>query len=120
MHQLYDRKISVRFDRTANVVVQGRTDASTNDYVVGFGGVHGADFGKIIDTDVRKNIPGFGMMDKLYEIENIDTFTVGDSGASYLRYSDMKFVGMNNAGSASPNISNWGHEWSFIKSSLGL
>ena len=104
----------------SNVVITGRTDASTNDLVVGFGGVNGADFGKIIDTDVRKYIPGFGYMDKLYEIEDIDTFGIGDSGAPYLRYSDMKFVGMNNAGSTSSGISNWGHEWSFIESSLGL
>jgi len=92
-------------------------DLSVNDGVILFGGVNGADAGTITKVNQFEIINGVWMTD-LYEIDGIFSFDSGDSGAPIIRYSDLTFGGMNNAGSSSDF--NYGHDWTFIKSRLGL
>ena len=98
-------------------------DLSDNDAVYLIGQYSGKDFGTIVEVNQWKWIDGYLYTD-LYYVKNI-SFNAGDSGAPIVRDSDEKYGGMN-IGAGTENIDgnnitvNYVHDWTFLKSKLGL
>lgn len=101
------------------ITLSGKSDLAVNDWVKLYGSVSGRDIGKIVEVDITKTFSGNDFSD-LYQIRYI-SFTDGDSGAPILGYHNNHYGGMNIGKDVVEGISyNHGHEWSFLKSKLGL
>lgn len=101
------------------IELSGKSDFEINSWVRLYGSTSGMDIGKIVAVDVKKTFSG-NEFHHLYKIRYI-SFTDGDSGAPILNSGKSLYGGMNIGSDVVENVSyNYGHEWSFLKSKLGL
>ena len=85
-----------------------------------YGGVSGHDSGMIENVNAWKQFSDHGpWFTDLYKMSGFN-FRSGDSGAPIVGSSNMKYGGMNIAGSEYGSDYRYGHDWTFLKSKLNL
>lgn len=104
---------------SSDLVLNGKSDLGVNSWVKMYGASSGTDYGKIVAVDQAEQL-GQHTFHHLYHIRYID-YTDGDSGAPIIGYFNNEYGGMNLGADTIDGIDyNFGHEWSFLKSKLGL
>ena len=97
--------------------IAGKADSAKNKWIFMHGATSGFDHGKIVEVGVSwQDDTTEQWYHNLYKIRYID-FTDGDSGAPAIDIYDMTYAGMNIGAEGEYN---YAHEWSYLKSKLGL
>ncbi|MEX0862269.1 hypothetical protein [Nitrosopumilus sp.] len=101
-----------------DITTSGNADLADETYVWLWGATTGFDSGRIKEVDQSAQIPANSgdWYDNLYFIDSI-SYTDGDSGAPVVASSNTKYGGMNIGTDGTYQVA---HEWSYMKSQLGL